>query len=457
MITTSLRYLWVVGLLAATSLACALTSGGGAPRVPTPIPSAPAIQQAGVDIPENTVFDPVGSIRIGQDPTIMALVNAVSTQNLQNYVATLESFGTRNTFSTTQDPAFGIGAARTWIYNEFLAVGNGRLQVRFDDFLVPHDGRTHPAQNVIATLPGTSSHTGVIIVMAHYDTRPQDAYDGLSRAPGADDNGSGVATLIELARLMSSRTWNQTILFVAFAAEEQGNFGSLHFVQNGLLNNIQVDAAINNDSVGGRTGIPQSVRVYAPGPDSSSHQHLARYIDLIGKQYLADFPITLIEALDREGRWGDHRSFITAGLPAVRIIESQEDTSIQNSTRDTWGLIDYNYHAQITRLNLATVANLAGAPKPPEPPTITPMATAGTYLFTWPPDRQASGYAIIFRRPGEATYDNAIFHYIDQAEAGNVALSGFDPQQAYAVSLAALDINGRISRLSPELIIGPQP
>ena len=116
------------------------------------------------------------------------------------------------------------------------------MQVRFDDFLVSYNGLSSNQQNIVATLPGTSSHAGVIIIGAHYDSRTLDPVDGSSLAPGANDNASGVAILLELARVLSSRTWNQTVMFVAFAAEEQGRFGSRHFVQEMVLDGRIIDA-----------------------------------------------------------------------------------------------------------------------------------------------------------------------------------------------------------------------
>jgi hypothetical protein len=261
-----------------------------------------------------------------------------------------------------------------------------------------------------------------------------------------------VAALLEIARIMSARTWDQTMIFVALTAEEQGTFGSKHFVEQAALNNLQIDAAINNDMIGGRQGIPQSVRLYAIGPDTSNARQLARYIAYVGSHYLPTLPITMIEGLDREGRWGDQREFVTAGYPAVRIIESEEDLKIQNSRRDTWSLIDYNYFRQIVQLNLATLANMACAPSPAA--IAEPLAEPGTFQIAWVPEEGVAGYAISVRPLGQERFSP--FRFVSAEQAGNVVLSGYDSETGYAISIAALNERGCLGAFSsPEIIIQP--
>jgi hypothetical protein len=237
------------------------------------------------------------------------------------------------------------------------------------------------------------------------------------------------------------------------AAEEQGSYGAHHFVQNAFLNDIPILAAINYDTVGGRAGIPQSIRLFAPELNISSSGELARYYDLISGLYVPTFPITVINALDRDNRFGDQREFISANLPAIRLTESVEDPSLLNSVKDSWGLIDYAYLQQVTQINVATVANAIGAPTMPPSPNIAPMADPGSFVLNWTPDPMAAGYVISFRPIESADY--VPFRFVGANQAGNVALTGFDPGVSYAVSLAALDGNGRISLFSPEIIISP--
>lgn len=429
---------------------CALLGEPAVPVIPTPVPTVPPTRES-LSKPAEIISNPANTVTPSVEPECETLVNAVSQQQLVSYVQTLENFGTRNSFSDTQHPEIGIGAARRWIFDEFERIGGGRLQVEFQDYPLEFQGRSNVQRNVVATLPGTGSHPGVFVLMANYDTRAIDMLDGTSRSPGADDNGSGVANLLEVARLLSSRSWNQTIVFVALTAEEQGTFGSRHFVQDALQSNLIIDAAINNDMIGGRAGIPQFVRLFADGPDTSSNRQLARYIDYMGELYLPTFPIRTINALDREGRWGDHREFVEERIAAVRFIESEEDLDIQNSILDRWDLIDYDYLEQVVQLNLAVFCNMAGGPPPPAPPIIAPMAQAGSYVMNWDFAPEAAGYAISFRPIGSDGYPP--FRFVSADETGNVVLTGLDPEITYAVSLAAVDIGGRLGYFSPEVMI----
>jgi hypothetical protein len=434
---------------------CSLLEEPPQPVIPTPIPTAPPLPQTGDGIPAEQVTDPVSDIVPSVDPEILDLINAVSQQQLTAYVQTLEGFGTRNSFSALDREDRGIGAARNWIYSEFERVGNGRLQVAFDEFLLSYNGMSADQKNVVATLPGTGRSNGVIIVMAHYDSRGVDEMDGFSTNTAANDNASGVALLLETARVLSSREWNQTIMFIAMAAEEQGTYGSRHFAQNAFLDNLNVLAVVNYDAVGGRLGIPQLARLFAQDVRQSPAGELSRYYEYIGGHYLPTFPVIVIDALDREGRYGDHREFIHLGMPAVRVMESEEDERLLNSVRDTWSLIDYSYHQKLAQLNVAFLANAAGAPPPPVQPTIVALADPGTYLLTWPVEPGAAGYAISFRPIGSAIYEP--FRFVRAENAGNVVLTGYDPDTTYAVSIAALSANGRLGLFTRELIVGPLP
>lgn len=448
----TLRTLFFIFLLGITG--CQLLNDPPQPVIPTPIPTALPLPGA-PNISGEQVTDPVSDIVPGIDPEIAALVNAVSQQQLMAYVQTLEGFGTRNSFSAVDRDDYGIGAARRWIFSEFERVGNGRLDVAFDDFDLSYNGSQAEQRNVVATLPGKDPGNAVVIIMAHYDNRPQGDTDGFSRASGANDNASGVALLLETARILSSREWNQTIKFVAMAAEEQGTYGSRHFAQNAFLDNMKVIAAINYDAVGGRSGISQSVRLFAQDLRESPAGQLGRYFDYVAGLYLPTFPVVILDVLDREGRWGDHREFVNVGMPSIRVMESEEDPDLVNSLLDTWSLVDYTYHQKVVQLNIAIAANAAGAPAPPVPPTIVPMADPGTYLLNWPVDIGVAGYAISFRPVTSAQYP--LFRFVRADMAGNVVLTGFDPNETYAVSIAALNENGRLGIFTPEIQVGPPP
>jgi hypothetical protein len=221
-----------------------------------------------------------------------------------------------------------------------------------------------------------------------------------------------------------------------------------------LLSGRNFDAVLNNDIIGGRPGIPQVIRIFAPGSELSNSRQLARYIELVAGLYLPTFGVEIFDALDREGRYSDHREFINAGVAGVRMTESVEDTSVQHTGLDRSELLDYSYLRQVVQLNLVTAANLAGSPSTPPVPIITPMATAGSYIITWSPDPEVAAYAISFRPVGFPRY-TAPFYYVRGNEAGNVALTGLDPIVTYGVSLAALDNAGKISSFSAEVLVGP--
>jgi hypothetical protein len=443
----SLPALLLVLLLPA--LACSLLSPPQGPIIPTP-PSVPVA--SGEELPP-LITDPVDTVIPRRDAETEALLAAVSSQNLFVYVQTLADFGTRHTFSETQLGDYGIGAARRWIHDEFVRVGNGRLLVSYDDFRLPYQGLVSEQRNVIATLPGSRDYPGVVVFMGHYDSRTGNVADGRGPAPGASDNASGIAVLLEMARLLSTRQWDRTLVFVAFAAEEQGTHGSSHYVTQRLLDGMQIDAGINNDIVGGRPGIPQSIRVFATDDTTAETWRLARYMNYIGSVYVPDFPLELQLSLDREGRYSDHREFIRAGIPALRLTESVEDFEVQHSADDTPERLDYEYLRKVAQLNLATAVNLIGAPPPPPLPTIAPMADPGAFILTWPVDPSIDGYAISFRRPAENTYSD--LRLVSASQAGNVALTGFAANTTYSVSIAAVDESGRIGYFSREILLEP--
>ena len=205
--------------------------------------------------------------------------------------------------------------------------------------------------------------------------------------------------------------------------------------------------------MGGRAGIPQHARLFAVDFLTSAHGALGRYYEYVGGLYLPTFPVVIYDALDREGRWGDHREFVRAGFPAIRLIESVEDPDLVNSNRDTWDLIDYTYLQRMAQLNVSVAANLAGGPHQPAPPIIAAMAEPGAYLLTWPVTPDASGYAISFRPVDSVYYPT--FRFVKASNAGNVALTGLDPSVTYAVSIAALNERGLVSGFSTEQFIGP--
>ncbi len=444
------KVLLIVATLFAVT-GCSLLAAPAAPPPPTLLPTAVPWQPDQFVTSTGAVVDPASDVVPAVDPLIENLIAAVSQQQLTAYVQTLQNFGTRNAFSPTDDPNFGIGATREWIYDEFTRVGNGRLRVERQTFPLVYGSSSAEQINVIATLPGKLDNNQVIVITAHYDNRPPDAEDGETLAPGANDNASGVALLLESARLLSAYEWNQTILFAALSAEEQGAIGSRALVQRLFLEGQDVIAAFNYDAVGGRQGIPQSVRLFAANVQESPSGEIARYYEYVGGLYLPLFPARVINSLDREGRFGDQQEFVKAGLPGIRIIESEEDPALVNSRKDRWELVDFRYLQQVTQLNTAVTASLAGGPARPALPLIETTGDPGAYRLRWPVDPQAAGYVISFRPIIQETYPP--FRFVRAREAGDVILTGLDPAATYAVSMTAVDENGRPGPFTPEVII----
>jgi hypothetical protein len=427
---------------------CSLLRPPARPVVPTPAPStvdsdnAVAFNSLRTDAGQQNVAVPAA------DQALLGLIGQVSRQNLYAYVQTLQNFGTRHTLSAREREDFGIGAASRWIHDEFERVGAGRIQVGFHEFPMDYGGRLTTQQNVIARLPGEGEHNGLLVLSAYYDSRGSDPDDPTAPAPGANSNASGVALLLETARLLSARGWQQEVVFIAFAAGEQDNFGSRRYVQEVMLDGVIIDAAINVDTVGGSPGVPRSMLIFA-APENPGAGQLARYFDVITRLYLPDFPIELRPMLDRQGRSGDQASFHAAGIPTIRISESQENSSIRHTAADTADRLDYDYLVQMTQLVVAAVANMIAAPPMPAAPAVAPMAAEGTYLLSWTTQQHAAAYAVAFRIQAS---EERILRYISAAEAGEVVLTGLAPGYDYAISVAPVDSAGHIGLFSEEVV-----
>jgi Zn-dependent M28 family amino/carboxypeptidase len=361
------------------------------------------------------------------DPRIARIVASVSEQRIQQLVERLAAFGTRHTLSDDASPTRGIGAARQWIHDE-LKRSSAKLQVGFDTYALVKDGRITrdvELRNVIAVLPGKSARR--IYVTAHYDTvsipggqgasgqRPagQTVPDPQLRAdqdydidaPGANDNGSGTALTMELARVLvdSGLEFDATLVFALWAGEEQGLFGSRAHAQRIAADQVIVGAVLNNDIVGnsrGGNGVvdTESVRVYSTGPEDSASRSLARYVERVARLYLPSHRVRLLAREDRFSRGSDHSSFSYRGMPAVVFREAVEDFGRQHAPTDTVEGVDAAYLARNARVNAAAAASLALAPAEPKVTNERGQPTIG---------RQPSGYDASLRwtaAPGAAAY-----------------------------------------------------
>jgi hypothetical protein len=338
------------------------------------------------------------------------MLGQVSETRIRGILEKLESFGTRNTMSNPDDPVHGVGAARTWIFNELKSY-SPRLQVRFDKYRVKKQGqrifKDVDLYNVVAVLPGTKMPETQVIVSGHYDSlnlgiRPAGAPAGPGAdapgaaaagggfaggatanmtladfeknaelpAPGVCDDGSGTAAVMELARVASQYEFDKTLVFVAFAGEEQGLIGSSLLAARSHKENQIIEAVLNNDIIGtdvagnGRTG-NGSVSIYSDETMDSINQQLARYTKEIGERYLPGMKVNTVFMGDRLGRGGDHTPFQWEGFAAVRVSTPNEIYANQHRATDTLANMSVPYTTKVARINLAVAASLALAPKPP--------------------------------------------------------------------------------------------
>lgn len=378
------------------------------------IPSAALAQQARPAQPAPPASASAAAAMNGGgalDPRIVALLEAVSEDRLMANVERLASFQTRNTMSSVDRPGFGIGGAREWILQEMRNY-SPRLQVSFDQHMAPAGGRIpEPTdlRNVMAVLPGRSARR--VYVSGHYDTvaRAEEELTAGNRfdnpAPGANDDGSGTALTMELARVFaqSGVEFDATLVFLAIAGEEQGLVGARLHAQAARENNVVIDAVFNNDIVGnihGGNGAVDgwTVRVFSEGPEDSYSRQLARFIQRTGALYMPSHKVRLIAREDRFGRGGDHTPFHQLGYAAVRFTESKENYDRQHTIRDTPDGVHAPYLARNARVNAAGVATLALAPPAP-----VVMDRGGNPML----GRQPSGYDARLRweaSPGAAGY-----------------------------------------------------
>ncbi|MDQ6787009.1 MAG: M20/M25/M40 family metallo-hydrolase, partial [Acidobacteriota bacterium] len=320
------------------------------------------------------------------------MLREISAKNIETTIRKLASFGTRNTLSEQDNPVRGIGAARDYLYGEFLkisqACGNC-LTVEKQSFLQPKAPRVKEPTiltNIVATLNGATNPERVYVVSGHYDSMCNlDATDATCDAPGANDDASGVAAALEMARVMSKRKFDATIVFMAVAGEEQGLLGATYFAEQAKQKQMDIEAMFTNDIIGGVTSYKnapdrQSVRVFAEGVPSneteqeaaqrrsvggendSASRQLGRFIKEVADVYSPQFRVQLMYRRDRYLRGGDHIPFLERGFSAVRFTEPHEDYTHQHQSvkivdgkqyGDLPEFVDYEYVANVTRVNAA--------------------------------------------------------------------------------------------------------
>jgi Zn-dependent M28 family amino/carboxypeptidase len=304
--------------------------------------------------PTGTPLVPENATSVEQNAFVSGLVAQVSAENLMDTVNALAAIHSRH----VNNP--GTQQAADLIEERFRALG-GRLNVAQDSFELTFDGVRTTQHNVIARLPGSNPFGGIILIGAHYDSRTVNIADAVSRAPGANDNATGVAALIEIARLLANETPQSTIDFVAFAAEEVEVKGSAYYLQSVQSRGEFVRGVIIVDIVGNAGGASASgsIRIFSASPDTSVSRQLAKWVSLVGQTYTPGFRVDVQNSFDRPGRFSDHLRFTEAGIPSVRLIESVEDLSRQHTANDFPQLIDPDYLREAAQLALAALTNLA--------------------------------------------------------------------------------------------------
>ena len=386
---------------------------------------------------------------------IQKMVREVSPKNIEATIQKLVSFGTRNTLSEQDNPARGIGAARDYLFLEFQKISNecgGCLTVEKQSFVQPKANRIpEPTTltNVVATLKGTTDPTRVYVVSGHYDSMCSSPVDAKCDAPGANDDASGTAAVVEMARVMSKRKFDATIVFMAVPGEEQGLLGAAYYAEQAKINKTNIEAMFTNDIIGGVTSYKNapdrnSVRVFAEGVPSdeteqqaatrrsvggendSASRQLGRFIKETADVYSPKFRVQIIYRKDRYLRGGDHTPFLERGFAAVRFTEPHEDYAHQHQNirtengkfyGDTIEFLDFDYIANVTRVNAAALAALALAPaKPRNVGIVTARLTNDTDL-KWDAntsDADIAGYEVVWRDTTAPFWTNSVF-------VGNVA------------------------------------
>jgi len=416
------------------------------------------------------------------NPQIEKMLGEVSAERIEATMRRLVGFGTRHTLGETESSERGIGAARRWIQAEFERYSResgGRLIVAEDAFLQAPTARVKQPVNVVnivATLPGrqAESKERLVVVAGHYDSICFPYDDTQCDAPGASDDASGTAAVLEMARVMSKYEFDATIVFLAVAGEEQGLLGSTHWAEEARRKKLRIEAMITNDIVGntlGGNGVRDNsrLRVFSEGVPSnetpaearlrqsvggendSPSRQLARYIKDIAERYLNNFEVTLVFRRDRYGRGGDHIPFLQAGYPAVRFTEPNEDFNRQHQRvreengvkyGDVIEMVDFDYIAQVTRVNAAAVAGIALAPAAPAGVGFKSARQQYDAVLSWSPatEPDVAGYRILWRETWQPFWQRS-------REVGRVTeavLPGVSKDD-YFFAVQAIDADGNAS------------
>ena len=386
------------------------------------------------------------------DPEISKYVSQVNRDSLKAHIEKLVSFGTRHTMSSTTDPKRGIGAARNWVLSKFRNYArnaDGRMEVYLQNQDLKPDGKRINKDtnlgNAIAFLKGTDPNDKrVIIISGHLDSRVSDVMDAESFAPGANDDGSGVAAVIESARVLSKSKFPVSILFVAVSGEEQGLLGARMLADKAKAENWDLEAVLNNDMIGnnsfdaGKNAGKPKLRVFSEGlsafetektaaairnlglENDGAARQLARYVKETGEKYVKNIDIKLIYRNDRFLRGGDHTPFVNHGFTAVRLTDYYEnydhqhqDIRTENNKKygDLIEFMDFDYLKTNTAVNVAVLSNLAKSASKPENVKMDVKELSNSTKLTWdkPVSGKIKGYHILIRETDQSVWTERIF------------------------------------------------
>ena len=389
---------------------------------------------------------------IDRDPEIENMVKEVNADSLQSYIKVMVSFGTRSTVSSTSDMKRGIGAARNWVlnkFNQFAAASGGRLTAFVDTSTYAGDGKrvqhTINLGNTVATLKGTDPKDNrIFVISGHLDSRRTDVMDGTADAPGANDDGSGSAAVLECARILSKHSFPATIIFVTVSGEEQGLLGSGYMAKKAKDASWNIEAVLNNDIMGSnnsnQTNIINNtqVRVFSEGlpfydldkqakmirqlglENDGKARQLARYVKETGERYVDNLQVVMVYRNDRFLRGGDHTPYVENGYAAVRITEMNENFNHQHQdVRTEKGVVygdlaefmDFEYLRKNTALNLSNLANLAKAPAVPESVKVEVKNLTNSTELDWkaPAAGRVKGYYILLRETTSPVWQKKFF------------------------------------------------
>ncbi|MBV9439842.1 MAG: M28 family peptidase, partial [Candidatus Eremiobacteraeota bacterium] len=374
-----------------------------------------------------------------RDPAIVAALARIDPARLRADDERLVGFGTRSTFSENQGPNRGYTAARDWLaaqFREIAATSSGRMTVGFDNHTEEVGARRIPRDvlisSVVATLRGDEGSNRVFVMSSHLDSRNSSSYDATKDAPGADDNGSGTAAVLEVARALATVPLHATVIFACYDAEEQNLYGSAHHAALLRAQHIDVQGDLNNDIIGASVGDDgrrraDTIRIFsealpagsdparlnvAGGENDSPSRQLARYAKETGDAYPTGLHGMLVFRQYRFLRGGDHVSFNAQGFAAVRFTEPVEDfrhqhqdVRVENGVQfgDLIRYVDFDYLAKVARYNGAALASLALAPPAPAPNIVTTGLTNDTTLI-WAPVARAARYEVVRRLTTDADW-----------------------------------------------------